>query len=432
MQADCDIAVGKDAPGNGSDRFRRGRFLDFIPESGTGGIIRGSVMPDLKSKILLFSVRLLSTMGIAIVLPVLPDMATSFSLSITATGFALVSFTLAEASMTPVAGILSDRYGRKAVLLPALLVFALGGLLGLFAETWEELILYRVLQGLGAGPLGVLYTILAADMYDEEHLPRIMGKLTAVASLGSIVFPAVGGFVGEWSWRMPFWGLVLALPVAVLALFVPLRRPTGKQSWSAYLREAGSVIVHEKTMGFFLLIFLSYCIIYGPLNTCFPLLAKAKFAVSSSTIGMVITAIALGSWIGATALPLLHRRWSWSFRALMLWGATGYVLSLCAIPLMPELWLCALPLFVNGMAQGLTLPIINDSVALLAPSQDRAPILAASETFVRCSQSLSPIIFTLGWVTWGMEGPYAMGVVAALAIGLTVIGLFRIPGTVSK
>ncbi len=385
-------------------------------------------MPNFSAKILLFSVRLLSTMGIAIILPVLPEIAASFSLSVAGIGFALVSFTLAEAAMTPVAGILSDRFGRKAVLLPALLVFAMGGVLGVFARTWEEFILCRILQGLGAGPLGVLYSILAADMYDEDHLPRIMGKLTAVGSLGSIVFPAIGGFVGEWSWRVPFWGLSLAVPVALLTLFVPLRRPAGARPFRVYIREAAGIIVHERTLGFFLLIFLSYCIIYGPMNTCFPLLAKAKFHVSSSTIGAVLTAVALGSWLGATALPLLHRRRGHSFRVIMFSGVAAYVLSLFIIPLVPFLWFCVPFLFLNGLAQGLTLPIINDNVALLAPSQDRAAILAASETFVRCSQSLSPVMFTLAWTAWGQEGPYAMGVVTALVMGLTVMGLFRAPG----
>ena len=386
-------------------------------------------MPDLTAKLLLFSVRLLSTMGIAIVLPVLPEMATAFSLSVTTVGFVLVSFTLAEAAMTPLAGILSDRFGRKAVLMPSLLLFALGGFLGIFARTWEELVICRILQGLGAGPLGVLYTILASDMYDEAHVPQIMGRLTAVASIGSVVFPVVGGLLGEYSWRMPFWGLVLALPVAVLALFVPLRKPTGNQSWKAYLHEAGAVIMHKRTLGFFGLIFLSYCIIYGPMNTCFPLLSKAKFAVSPSIIGAVITAIAVGSWLGAVALPRLHIRLGWSFRVLMFGGTAGYLLSLCCTPFMPQLWLCVFPLFINGVAQGITLPIINDCVVLLAPSQDRAAVLAACETFVRCSQSLSPMLFTLCWVAWGMEGPYAVGAVTALLMGGLVMWLFRTAAT---
>ncbi|MFR4118171.1 MAG: MFS transporter [Bilophila wadsworthia] len=102
----------------------------------------------------------------------------------------VVCFTLAEATMTPVAGVLSDRFGRMAVLLPALLVFAGGGFVP-FAESWRDVLICRVIQGIGAGPLGVLYTILAADMVDEKHLPRIMGRLTAVSSLGTIVYPVL-------------------------------------------------------------------------------------------------------------------------------------------------------------------------------------------------------------------------------------------------
>jgi len=135
-------------------------------------------------------------MGVTLILPVMPAMARTFGLSIAEAGMVVVCFTLAEATMTPVAGVLSDRFGRMAVLLPALLVFAGGGILCLFAESWRDVLICRVIQGIGAGPLGVLYTILAADMVDEKHLPRIMGRLTAVSSLGTIVYPVIGGPLG--------------------------------------------------------------------------------------------------------------------------------------------------------------------------------------------------------------------------------------------
>ena len=74
-------------------------------------------MPGKRDLTLLFGVRLLSAMGVTLILPVMPAMARTFGLSIAE----------AEATMTPVAGVLSDRFGRMAVLLPALLVFAGGG-----------------------------------------------------------------------------------------------------------------------------------------------------------------------------------------------------------------------------------------------------------------------------------------------------------------
>ncbi|WP_279086442.1 MFS transporter, partial [Bilophila wadsworthia] len=101
---------------------------------------------------------MLSAMGVTLILPVMPAMARTFGLSIAEAGMVVVCFTLAEATMTPVAGVLSDRFGRMAVLLPALLVFAGGGILCLFAESWRDVLICRVIQGIGAGPLGVLYT----------------------------------------------------------------------------------------------------------------------------------------------------------------------------------------------------------------------------------------------------------------------------------
>ena len=142
-------------------------------------------MPGTKDLTLLFSVRLLSAMGVTLILPVMPGMARAFGLTVAEAGLVVVCFTLAEATMTPIAGILSDRFGRKAILLPSLFVFAAGGILCLFAETWREVLACRIIQGIGAGPLGVLYTILAADMVDEAHLPRIMGRLTAGLGRGA-------------------------------------------------------------------------------------------------------------------------------------------------------------------------------------------------------------------------------------------------------
>ena len=230
-------------------------------------------MPEKRDLALLFGVRLLSAMGVTLILPVMPAMARAFGLSIAEAGMVVVCFTLAEATMTPVAGVLSDRFGRMAVLLPALLVFAGGGILCLFAESWRDVLICRVIQGIGAGPLGVLYTILAADMVDEKHLPRIMGRLTAVSSLGTIVYPVIGGLLGEWSWRAPFFVFTLALPTAVLSLMVTLEKPQGAMDWRRYWKQTGNILRERRAIGFFVLVFLCYCAIYGPINTCFPMMA---------------------------------------------------------------------------------------------------------------------------------------------------------------
>ena len=380
-------------------------------------------MPGKSDLTLLFGVRLLSAMGVTLILPVMPAMARTFGLSIAEAGMVVVCFTLAEAAMTLVAGVLSDRFGRMAVLLPALLVFAGGGILCLFAESWRDVLICRVIQGIGAGPLGVLYTILAADMVDEKHLPRIMGRLTAVSSLGTIIYPIIGGLIGEWSWRAPFFVFTLALPIAVLSLMVTLKKPQGVMDWRRYWKQTGNILCERRAIGFFLLVFLCYCVIYGPINTCFPMMAEAKYHATPSRIGLVFSFVAIGSYLAATGLPRLHTKWA--FRTLILAAGVCYTLPLAFLSFIPELWLCAVPLFVSGAAQGLSFPIINDKVALLGTPSDRAAILAVSETSVRVSQSVSPLLFSIISMKWLWNGAYFFGFTVSILIVLVASFLFQ-------
>ncbi|MFQ8889947.1 MAG: MFS transporter [Bilophila wadsworthia] len=198
-----------------------------------------------------------------------------------------------------------------------------------------------------------------------------MGRLTAVSSLGTIVYPVIGGLLGEWSWRAPFFVFTLALPTAVLSLMVTLEKPQGAMDWRRYWKQTGNILRERRAIGFFVLVFLCYCAIYGPINTCFPMMAEAKYHASSSRIGLVFSFVAIGSYLAAAGLPRLHAKWS--FRTLILVAGFCYTLPLAFLASVPGLWLCAVPLFVSGAAQGLSLPIINDNVALLGTPMTAPP-----------------------------------------------------------
>ena len=362
-------------------------------------------MPEKRDLALLFGVRLLSAMGVTLILPVMPAMARAFGLSIAEAGMVVVCFTLAEATMTPVAGVLSDRFGRMAVLLPALLVFAGGGILCLFAESWRDVLICRVIQGIGAGPLGVLYTILAADMVDEKHLPRIMGRLTAVSSLGTIVYPVIGGLLGEWSWRAPFFVFTLALPTAVLSLMVTLEKPQEAMDWRRYWKQTGNILRERRAIGFFVLVFLCYCAIYGPINTCFPMMAEAKYHASSSRIGLVFSFVAIGSYLAAAGLPRLHAKWS--FR-------TAYLG-------------CGTLLYVAAGFSGLRSGFVALRGASVRFRRGAGAFLthAVSETSVRVSQSISPLLFSIISMKWLWDGAYASGFAVGILILLVAFFLFK-------
>lgn len=384
--------------------------------------------PGPASLALVMCVALIGVMGVSITLPILPRLGEVFHQNAAGVALLITCFTLPSALMTPVAGVLADRFGRRAILLPGLLLFACGGAGCALSDTFAGLLCWRGVQGLGAAPLGILYGTLVGDLYPEDDRPRIMGIIGATISIGTTIYPALGGFLGEQDWRWPFWISLAALPVGLLALRVPLEQPHAAMDWARYARDSRTIILRPAALGLFGLTFLCFCILYGPTITYFPLLADRLFQSPPSRIGAVFTLASFGTAVIAMNLARLGR--IFSHRSLM-FSATGcYLLAQTFMLVLPgmvgDLWWLTLPVFLGGVAQGLTFPLLNARMTGLAPTANRAIVMAMNGTVLRLSQSLSPLAFGLGWAALGWRGPYIMGLGVTLVIGLLVARVFTI------
>ncbi len=375
---------------------------------------------------LVLCIALIGVMGVSITLPILPKLGVVFHQDATGIALLISCFTFPSALMTPIAGVLADAYGRRTVLLPGLLLFACGGVGCALSDAFETLLLWRAVQGLGAAPLGILYGTLAGDLYPESERAKIMGILGATISIGTTIYPAIGGLLGEMDWRWPFWFSLAALPVACLALLVPLERPHAAINWKEYARSSRSIILNPLALGLFGLTFLCFCILYGPTITFFPLLADRLFQASPAQIGTVFSLASLGTACIAMNLAWLGKQFP--HRRLMLSAAGCYAISQMLMVALPGVvgdlgWL-ALPIFIGGVAQGLSYPLLNARMTTLAPIQNRAIVMAMNGTMLRLSQSLSPLLFGLGWAYIGWNGPFLMGIGVALLIGSLVLCLY--------
>lgn len=126
------------------------------------------------------------------------------------------SYLLMQAVATPIFGRLSDLYGRKPVFFAGTGIFLLGSLLCGLAPSMVWLIVFRFIQGLGAGGIAPITMTIIGDIYDVEGRARIQGWLSSVWGVSSIVGPLVGGIIVEnthWAWI--FW---LNLPFGLLAM----------------------------------------------------------------------------------------------------------------------------------------------------------------------------------------------------------------------
>lgn len=139
-------------------------------------------------------------------------------------GFSIYSwvfsvYLLASTAAVPVYGKLSDVFGRKRIYAISMALFVLGSLLCGLAQTMEQLIVFRAVQGLGAGGVLPLAFIIIGDLFSLEQRARMQGVFSAVWGVSALIGPLVGGFlVDNVSWQ---WVFLINLPVALLA-FVPV------------------------------------------------------------------------------------------------------------------------------------------------------------------------------------------------------------------
>ncbi|MGW0325777.1 MDR family MFS transporter [Nocardia sp. NPDC003183] len=131
------------------------------------------------------------------------------------------SYLLAQAVTVPICGALADTFGRKPVMLFGIAVFALGSLLCGLASSMLALIVFRAVQGIGAGAIQPTTMVIAGDLYTLAERATVQGYLAGVWAVASVTGPLLGGICADYlGWR---WIFLVNLPLAALATWMLIR-----------------------------------------------------------------------------------------------------------------------------------------------------------------------------------------------------------------
>jgi EmrB/QacA subfamily drug resistance transporter len=136
-------------------------------------------------------------------------------------GFKLYSwvfsaYLLMNAVTVLIYGKLSDLFGRKPILFFGITIFLIGSILCGFATSMEQLILFRLIQGFGAGAVTPIATTIVGDIYSAEERAKVQGYLASVWGISAVTGPAVGGLLVQYvSWNYVFW---INIPLGILSL----------------------------------------------------------------------------------------------------------------------------------------------------------------------------------------------------------------------
>lgn len=370
---------------------------------------------------IIFCVTLMVVMSISSITPAFPKIVRELGISSRSVGLLITVFTFPGIFLTPVLGVLADRYGRRRILVPSLLLFAIAGGACSLVRDFEALITLRFLQGVGASSLGAINVTIIGDLYSGNQRTAAMGYNASVLSVGTAVYPAIGGALATFEWYYPFALPIIAAPVALLVIF-RLRNPepVSDQHFREYLLSAWESIIDKRVIGLFIASIGTFVILFGAYLTCFPLLMGEEFQASPFVIGIFMSTMSLSTALTSSQLGRLAR--SFSERGLLRLSYLLYAAALIAIPLAPHIWILLIPILLSGIAAAMNMPTIQTLLAGLAPMRHRAAFMSINGMVLRIGQTLGPLIVGVILSVWGLAGAfYTSAVMAFLMILLVII-----------
>src|SRR5690606_33704351 len=174
--------------------------------------------------IALASILLIMTLGNSMLIPILPQIAKQLNISAFQDSMIITVYGLIAIVMIPIAGYLSDRFGRKKVILPCLIITAAGGAVCVAAAwfmkgaiTYYVILAGRFLQGVGAAGAFPIVIPFIGDLFkDEKEVSKGLGVIETANTFGKVLSPILGAYLGLLSWFAPF----VAIPILCLISFL--------------------------------------------------------------------------------------------------------------------------------------------------------------------------------------------------------------------
>jgi DHA1 family tetracycline resistance protein-like MFS transporter len=346
---------------------------------------------------------LLDLMSMGIVMPVLPLLIEELTGSLATaglwTGAIATLWAVAQFVAAPVIGALSDRFGRRPVILMSTAGLAIDWLMMALAPNLIWLVVGRIIGGITSATGSAIFAYMA-DITKPEERTRAFGLVGAAVSAGFVAGPALGGILGELGPRTPFWVAAGLSSAAWLYGLVVLKESLPRERRTPFAWRSANPIgvlrlfakypdLGQLGAGFFLLTFA-----HRIFTSVFVLYAGHRHGLGTIEIGGllaisgVLDLVVQGLVVGAAAKRF-------GDKVVMVLGLVGGAGSLLAMGLAPSAELFALAILPNSL-WGLAEPTIKSLMSAQVPAEEQGRLQGASQAVASLAGILGPVFF--GWV----------------------------------
>jgi len=366
----------------------------------------------------LFAIVILDLIGFGILMPVLPFLVTELGASASAYGIIVASYAAMQFVFAPAWGRLSDRIGRRPVLLftVAGTAVSLAGLALAPSVPW--LFAARILSGAFAANIGVA-TAYLGDVTPPGERTVWMGRIGASFGIGFLLGPAIGGLLGPYGYDVPLWfaaGLsALNLVFAVFALREPEEHQPNAGTLLRLPMSSDPLVLRFTALNF---LFSSGV---AQLETAFAFLMMRRFGYDLADFAwiLVLMAVVMGTIQGGGMRSLAGR---FGERRLLLSGLALMAVAFALVPSMSTVAWLLVPLVVSAVGRGISQPSMSGLVSIVSADDQRGTTMGSFQSGASLARVFAPV--TAGFLYDQAAGlPFWLAGVlmtAALALSATL------------
>ena len=350
-----------------------------------------------KRLLIIFLIQFTEVLGFSSVMPIIPFLGLSLGLNAFQVGLILSIFSICQLFASPITGKLSDRFGRKPLLLFSQTSTLIGFiLLGIANNVWI-LVLARLVDGLLGSNMTVSQAYIS-DVTNPKYRTKTFGYSSAVFGAGLIFGPVIGGILSEINYSVPmfFAAGVSLLSIILVLIFLPesLNKKETKLDF-----KFGDIIPIKETKRFFksvkirgiLVVFFIYTFAFFLFITTFALFAEDQINVSVQEVSFYMAWIGILRVVFQSALinPLLKKL---SENTTLKLGVFAMVFTMTFLIFATSYWIVYLPLSFLAFGSGVVRPILTSKLTKAVKKEETGSLLGVNNALISIGQIITPIL----------------------------------------
>lgn len=369
--------------------------------------------------------------GFGLIIPLLPFWAQHLGANAVGVGLILTIYALAQFIFTPILGSLSDRYGRRPVIITSLVIEAIALALTALANTLPLLFVARFIGGVGSSNIGSAQAVVS-DVTPPTGRARGMGLIGAAIGMGFVVGPAIGGVLAPLGPAVPFWAAmgVAIVNTLLVALFLPETRKRGVTAVEAYKGKGFSVLLagwqqalRHPVVTRLAIINLLFNVAFTAMEAIYPLFSQHVFGWTAMQNGYIFTYVGIVIVImqGGLIGRLVKR---FGERTLLIAGLIMLAIGLGLLPWSTQLGLMLVALGILSAGDGAVTPTISTLLSFASSVDTQGETLGFAQGLAGLGRIVGPLIAGSFYAFAGPGSPFLMGaglVIVALLIALSTL-----------